>query len=76
MVRVANPRSWLTRARLRLARWVEPDPDPGEAWCLGCVLNGGVTAVLPADGHERHAELHAGQDGAHVVQIRVNWPGP
>jgi hypothetical protein len=73
---VANPRSRLTRARLLVARWLEPEPDPGEAWCMGCSLNGGVTVVLPADGHRRHAQAHADADGDHIVAIRVTWPEP
>lgn len=73
---MANPRSVLTRVRLWLVRWLEPEPDPGEAWCVGCSLNGGATIVVPADGHRVHSQFHADEDGDQVVTMRVTWPDP
>lgn len=68
---MAKPNSALTLIRRILVRIIEPGPDPGEAWCLDCSLNGGRTLVLPADGYKPHAISHA--DGQ--VQIRACWPG-
>jgi hypothetical protein len=73
---VADPGSLLTWMRWRLSRWLEPEPDPGEAWCMECALNGGRTLLLPADGHEIHAERHGELPGTGVVIMRVRWPDP
>jgi hypothetical protein len=45
---------------------------------MGCSLAGGRTVVLPADGHEIHAQRHADDaiGRADVVIMRVNWPDP
>lgn len=73
---MASPTSWLTRVRMVLARWVEPKPDPGEAWCIGCSLNSGRTAVVSAAGHQEHAQVHAAGDGEEMLRIWVTWPDP
>jgi hypothetical protein len=55
---MADPNSRLTQLRAFLAAVLEPKPDPGEAWCMDCVLNGGRTMVLSADGTKAHAAEH------------------
>lgn len=54
-----------------LARMIEPRPDPGEAWCLNCALNGGRTAILSADGARDHGRQH---EGGGLVRIQIAWP--
>lgn len=71
---MASPYSPLTKIRARLATWLEPYPDKGEAWCVNCTLNGGRTLILPATGHTHHVMLHRDQQGMpSTVAIRVNW---
>lgn len=71
---MASPYSLLTRIRARVATWLEPYPDKGEAWCVNCALNGGRTLVLPSTGHAHHVMQHRGQNGMRSpVAIRVNW---
>ena len=74
---MANPNSVLTRARFVLAQWLDPYPDRGEAWCMGCELNGGRTVVLNANGHTAHAEQHreasAGTSAPSSIAMRINW---
>jgi hypothetical protein len=70
-----KPDSLMARARRHVARLLEPRPDPGEAWCIACRLNGGRTLVLSADGHSVHTEEHhsSGENGR--FQIIASWPG-
>ena len=72
---MANPHSLLTLVRFRLARWVDPYPDKGEAWCMDCVLNGGRTLILNAAGHPVHVAQHrdAIDRGETAISIRVNY---
>ena len=74
---MANPNTVLTRIRLRLVRWLDPFPDQGEAWCIGCVMNDGRTVILSASGHlphvEKHHEISEEHPVADAVTIRVNW---
>lgn len=69
---MANPNSMLTAIRMRLARLIDPEPDPGEAWCINCSLlpNHGV-ALIPVDGIEKHVASHT--DGE-FLQIWGQWP--
>jgi len=67
---MSNPNSPLTWTRFLLARWLDPYPDKGEAWCIGCELNGGRTLILNAAGHVDHIKKHREQDNP--VEIRVN----
>jgi hypothetical protein len=71
---MASPNSLLTKIRIRLAQYLDPHPDKGEAWCVDCVLNGGRTLVVPAHGHSHHISLHRDQQGGQTsIAIRVNW---
>jgi len=70
---VTAPDSRLTRLRRRLARAVEPGPDKGEAWCIGCSLSQGHTIVVSADGSQDHVQLHRGQDPAGHIMIKTAW---
>ena len=70
---MADPDSPLTRLRRSLARAIEPGPDPGEAWCVGCALNGGRTLIVSADGFRDHAGEHRELPGE-LVRIQVAWP--
>lgn len=75
---MANPYSKLTWLRFHLAHWLDPYPDRGEAWCIGCVLNGGRTLVLNADGHTDHMRAHRNPDDPDkttTIAIRANY-GP
>jgi hypothetical protein len=69
---MARPDTLLTRCRRRLAALIEPGPDQGEMWCLGCALNDGRTRILPADSYQRHALEHV--DPTHAATIIVAWP--
>lgn len=55
---MSKPNSVVTRFRWFLAAVIEPKPALGEAWCVACSLNDGVTIALPASGAYRHARLH------------------
>lgn len=73
---MANPHSVITRARLALAQWLDPHPDPGEAWCMGCKINGGRTVVLNAHGHREHVYAHRDESSgktATSISMRVNY---
>lgn len=72
---MTDPNSPLTRLRWWIVRRVQPSPDPGEAWCVGCCLKGGRTIVVSADGHKEHAYLHHNTEGHdHRMEIIVAWP--
>lgn len=71
---MADPRRRLTRFRWWLARRIEPQPDPGEAWCIGCTLNNGRLLILSVDGTEAHLEEHKGQPAPDKVVIVGMWP--
>ena len=74
---MANPNTLLVKVRLRLVRWLDPFPDQGEAWCMGCVMNNGRTVIMNADGHlhhvEQHREISEGHPRPDAIAIRVNW---
>lgn len=58
-----NPNSLVTRLRWALGTWIQPTPDPGEAWCIRCSINGGRHAILVPGAERLHAEEH-GRRGA------------
>lgn len=60
---MAKPNSLTTHIRRALASMLEPRPDIGEAWCIGCRLNQDKTAVIPVDGIVNHTEFHASHLG-------------
>jgi hypothetical protein len=68
-----NPNSPLTRLRFWLAQRIDPTPDKGEGWCVGCALNGGKTLVLNAAGHKEHAREHQEPGHATNIIMRVNF---
>lgn len=74
---MANPYSLLTKIRFTLARWLDPYPDRGEAWCMNCELNDGRTLILNAAGHNEHVRMHRdeseGADGRTNIAMRVNY---
>lgn len=70
---MAQPNSLLTAVRYRLAQWLDPYPDRGEAWCIGCALNNGKTVVVNAAGHLNHVKQHRNHEPATSVAMRVNW---
>jgi hypothetical protein len=75
---MAKPNSRTTRLRRFLVAILDPKPDPGEAWCLGCYLNGGQTRVLTADGTKAHAAEHTANPpdvshGAVKVIMQSRW---
>lgn len=67
-----KPNSLTTKLRQTLARRIEPWPDPNEAWCMNCKLNGGRTLVLPATGLSQHNAKHRGQ--GHEITIKTRIP--
>jgi hypothetical protein len=67
---MAKPNSWLTRIRRKLADKLDPMPDKGEGWCVGCSLNNGRTIVTNADGLENHVGLHPDRE---YVKVVANW---
>lgn len=72
---MSNPYSLPVRLRLRLSRWLDPDPDAGEAWCIQCSLNNRRTKILPADGMKAHAQEHRDAEGSsRSLTIRAAWP--
>jgi hypothetical protein len=74
-VTVHDPNSRLGRARIWLASWLDPNPDAGETWCMGCSFNDGQTLVLPADGMHKHAARHREAEGDHkYLRLRTSWP--
>ena len=72
-----KPDSLVTWWRRWAAKRLMPGPDPGEAWCFGCALNGGQTIVVSASGYSIHVGQHREltQDGGdHYLEIQVSWP--
>jgi hypothetical protein len=66
-----NPSSRMTRFRAMLAKKIQPHPAVGEAWCIGCSVNGGRTQAFMAESIENHVKTsHAGQP---YVEIDVRW---
>lgn len=72
---MANPNSLLTRLRRYAVTRLQPAPDPGEAWCVGCTLNGGRTLIISADGFRDHSAEHTNSEGSGYVEIIARWPG-
>jgi hypothetical protein len=73
---MANPNSPLTKIRFILAQKLDPYPDRGEAWCMGCALNDGRTLILNAAGHVDHVEKHRDESTGRTatsIAMRVNW---
>jgi hypothetical protein len=72
---MARPGSTLTAFRVWLAARIDPQPDPGEGWCMRCSMNGGRTLVLSADGTHAHARDHqdSPDEGQHFVSVRARW---
>lgn len=68
-----NPNSIPTKVRIILARWLDPHPDSGEAWCMDCQLNGGRTIILNANGHREHVETHRTTEPSTSIAMRVNY---
>jgi hypothetical protein len=75
---MARPDSIVTWWRRWAAKRLMPVPDAGEAWCIGCTLNGGRTVIVSAAGYQVHAEEHrelyehGGSD--HTIEMVVTWP--
>ena len=57
---MANPDSVTTIVRRWLSKKLDVMPPPGIAWCIGCRLYDGKTAVMDSDLRilELHAEVH------------------
>lgn len=72
---MTDPNSPLTRARQWLATRLQPHPDPGEAWCVRCVLSGRRTLVLSPDATTRHERAHGEHAPEHEVLILTSLPG-
>lgn len=72
---MAKPNSWLTMVRFAIVRWIEPQPDKGEAWCINCSLNEYLTFIVNADGIKAHAQEHVDSDTNGTVRIMAAWPG-
>ena len=70
---MADPNSVTTRVRMIMVRWLDPSPDPGEAWCMECSLHGGRTLILNATGHEEHLGKHREVPGREYIAMRVNY---
>lgn len=72
---MANPNSLLTKIRFHLARWLDPFPDRGEAWCMDCAVNNGRTLILNANGHADHVRQHTGSGDKTTshISIRANF---
>ena len=74
---MARPNSLTTRLRRWAVRKLVVGPDPGEAWCMWCQLNGGKTAVVSASGYLIHVAEHResiAEGGDHTVDITGSWP--
>jgi hypothetical protein len=67
---MTDPNSPWIRFRRWLANKILPTPDPGEAWCIDCDVEG-RTVVLPADGTRQHVESHP---VGSWVNMSTSWP--
>jgi len=64
-----------TGVRMLAVRWLEPQPYPGEAWCVNCCLNSCHTVLLPLHGLDLHEDLHRRTGPAgHTLRFRCNYP--
>ena len=72
---MARPDSLTTRLRILIARRLEPMPDPGEAWCVGCSMNDGRTLVVSVNGIWDHAKKHEGGACAFRAASMTFGPG-
>jgi hypothetical protein len=61
---------WI-KFRLWLVKKIDPWPDKGEGWCIGCSLSGGRTLVLSEGGARSHIEQHRNTEGLDAVAIRT-----
>jgi hypothetical protein len=65
-----DPNSPLIRLRVWIVKRIDPYPDPGESWCLGCALNRGRTLVLALGSITSHVQQH--RDDGSDVTIRTS----
>lgn len=61
---MADPNSLITRFRIIIADLINPYPDVGEAWCVGCSINEDRTIVLSVEGIQKHVEDHVSRGGS------------
>jgi len=66
------PSGWVIRLRERLARFIDPVPAAGVAWCADCSLNGGKTLTFNSAGVQGHLRVHQAS-GADYTQVRVKY---
>lgn len=59
---MAKPNSFTTVIRNTIVKLLDPYPDAGEAWCIDCSKNNGLTLVLPESGATKHLEGHAADE--------------
>jgi hypothetical protein len=71
---MANLNSPLINLRLKLARWLDPFPPRGEAWCFGCKLLNGRNVAFPSDQFRAHVDAHKNQLPPGYVNIRCLDP--
>ncbi len=60
---MAKPNSLTTSLRLMAVRIIDPMPPVGEAWCMYCSLNGGLTKSFPFTELTDHLDVHIGKNG-------------
>jgi hypothetical protein len=70
---MAKPNSRTTKIRNWLAVWIQPFPDMGEAWCLGCKLNQDKTLVIPLQGMQIHMARHAPKDRIRILTSKMAY---
>lgn len=64
-----KPDSLIARIRRKIAGIIEPCPDIGEAWCIGCKLRDGKTAIFPVDAVGVHLAVHNQADDKEEISI-------
>lgn len=69
-----DPNSWLTKFRFAVVKLIEPGPELGEAWCIDCSLNDGLTLVIEVDGTQLHARSHVQRGNKEAIRMISSWP--
>jgi hypothetical protein len=70
-VTMRRHRSFIIKARLALAKIIDPFPDIGEAWCVNCSLNNGKTLLMSSDSVIKHTDKHVEVNPNE--ELRLRW---
>lgn len=69
---MTDPNSITARLRFWLSDKLRVHPPPGEAWCVGCSMNGRKTKIVAVNGLNTHLRSHAKTDFVKILTEEGN----